>query len=973
MNSSLLNSSLFWALVGIVGGWLVSLPFYVIQRRKDKEEKKQADEQHDHDQEQVRSLDQKLTEAQKGLQKDRQLRKPVVGATFAEPRHQQYVARPEILTELLGKLFISQSGILIVGGDFGVGKTWAARELAKIAGPGGQGHVAPFQGGLLCATLGPSPVIRAELKSWYDAVLATSSLPQPSGKPAKPDPTAVASPPKTEILGDDQLIAKDIEILLNERRPLVIIDDVWHVDDAESLLLAARTCPVLLTTSVLDVYESFITARRADGMRLVGLSAAQARQLLGTFVEPALPAPGTPTDTAVRKRDAFLRELSSRIDTDPFTVVQTGAHVRDKLSGIRNAGRRPTWATISEQTLTEIVQEIAELPEATDSGATDSTDWIDRTEWIQPEHPPGPDVYQARLDGLRDPVQQAVLRTLSLLRPRPEQFTAAEIAVMLIPRQAREGAGQNDAVAPPSLEGIRAALNDLADGFYLERTETGALDRHALPAGDGPATLPEFRYSLHNRARRTLTGVVSEETRQAFHEQAVDYWRSWIDPRHPDSHIGGASSYQIAMNRDGVDWLRAARNLIYHLRHLDDPLLARQTFAAIYFELFFWWGMYLRYEVIEEFVRDWQAESRELPDSDDHEWFAAVTAFQRGYQPGQDTVYQEDDLGWRPAVPDYQHSRYDWPAVTVALKAILRTTGLDGPPDQLTQHDQWHTRAIIEILLADSLRQRPPAETRRLSAEIDGCHKEARELIQRCCAYDEAHGRELACDWIFPWIDWQEAEEALRRAELAEDTTARTRQWEIATDMTASAIRGALAGDDEAELTGDRDDLDYELLASACLTQGDLLLARDGIRSAATWYADAAVLARAWLYRPRTDDYTRVFSGEVSEHARRALAASQREAAAGGPDAQAAAAAIALVLRNGYAGQWGATPVAKPVNSAVLDDPIRFMGAVMGPPLRAGEHDPAVDPIPAELARAADRVIAEVWDAVQPTPANQPA
>jgi hypothetical protein len=965
MNSTVVG--LLESLAGIAIGVLVSWLFYRKQRRDAEEAARRAEEQHDADQGRIRDLRTEITREQRkqreAFSMDQQRRSPV-RVMFDEPLHQQYVARPEVLTELFGRLFTSQSRILVVAGDFGVGKTWAAREFARIAS-----HVAPFQDGLLCATLGPSPAIRAELKKWHDTVLATN-LTVADGEPGEPDHAAIESA-NLKIPEDDQQFAAAIARHLGERRPLVIIDDVWDAADVEWLLAATPDSPRLMTTPRPEVVRAY-TDRGAAGVKLTGLTAGQARQLLGAFIEPALPAPATAAETALRKRNAFLDELSYRVDNDPFTVVQAGAFVRDKL-GARDAnGGRPSWATISERALGEIVRDIAGQPEASPDEATDHADRD------QPAHKAGPDVFQVRLDGLRDPVQLAVLRTLSLLRPRPEQFTATEVAAMIIPQPGQESGGehgeQSGAVEPPPPNGVQAVLDDLADGFYLERTEILVLDQDALPADGSPATRPEFRYSVHNRARRTLAGAISPDTSQAFHQKAVDYWRSWIDPRRPDSHIRGASSYQIAMSRDSADWLRAARNLTFHLRHLDDRALARQTFAAIYFELFFWRGAYLRYQIIEEFVRDWNAESRGLQDPADSEWFAAVMAFHQGYLPGHDTVYKEGDPDWRPGVPEYQGSNYDWPAVTAALETILRTCGLSIPPDQLTQHDQWHVRALIDIFLADSLRYRPPAEARRLSAQVDRYHKEARELIQRCNDYDEAHSLNLACEWNRPWIDWQEADEALRRSAAAEDTAAREAQWRIAGDMTTSAIRDALAGDDKTELTHDRDGLDYELLATACMTRGDLLLARDGIRPAATWYADAAVLARAWLYRPLTDDYTRMFSGHVSENARRALAAAQREAAAGGQAELAAAAdAIVTVMRNGYEYQWGARPGPESVDPAVLADPIQFMTAVMGPPLAAGKHDDAVDPIPAVLAQAADRVIEDIWDAVRQAPAVHPA
>jgi hypothetical protein len=102
---------------------------------------------------------------------------------------------------------------------------------------------------------------------------------------------------------------------------------------------------------------------------------------------------------------------------------------------------------------------------------------------------------------------------------------------------------------------------------------------------------------------------------------------------------------------------------------------------------------------------------------------------------------------------------------------------------------------------------------------------------------------------------------------------------------------------------------------------------------------------------------------------RRALATAERVAAASG-QAELAAAAVLTVVQNGCACQWGAGPAPQSVDPGLLTDSIQFMTSVMGPPLPAGKHDNAVDPIPPQLARAADRAIQEIWDAARQVPAE---
>ena len=132
-------------------------------------------------------------------------------------------------------------------------------------------------------------------------------------------------------------------------------------------------------------------------------------------------------------------------------------------------------------------------------------------------------------------------------------------------------------------------------------------------------------------------------------------------------------------------------------------------------------------------------------------------------------------------------------------------------------------------------------------------------------------------------------------------------------------------------------------------------------RGAAHWYAAAVVLAATWNYRPMTDDYTRMFSGHISEHVRNALRALDT-AGTGRADGIAA---LRRVLRTGMAAGGTAGSSAGAVDPAVLNDPRGFMKLVIGPFPAAGRHDSA-DLIPYALDQAAERVLAWIWDAARP-------
>ena len=839
-------------------------------------------------------------------------RRAPVHVLLDQPSRPESVNRPELLSEILGELFVGKRNMVVVYGGFGSGKTWLAQEVGRIA-LHGSGHIAPFQHGLLSATLGPSPAILNELGRWHDAVTATYVPVAEDGPAQHQGPAAAGARLEIEFAREDKRIAGVIESRLTDRYPLVIIDDAWRYPDVEALLAAVPERPVLVTTRELEVCSAL--DHDVKVIDLHGLTRLQVVNLLGKFIAPALKGEPTP------KAAAFIDHLSERIGYDPYTVTQTGAEVRAWLQAYGGS-----WQAVSQQRLDELAGEAAS--------------WSDVP---GEEDPDGGQVFRMRLGMLQDPQQLAVLRTLSLLRPRPEQFSAAEIAALRLPR-AGDGHGA-PATQPPATGDTENALEFLDKACYLESSQT------------------EFRFSLHNLSRKILSEGISAEVRQDFHRTAVTYWRSWVDPRDPGTHIEAATSYQIALNREGANWLRAARNLIYHLSRLDDLAQARQTFTAIYFELFFWWGFYLRYPVLEEFVRDWQTMRQmhgDRLDEDDKEWFGAIQAFHQSYTPGHRSAFPENDPDWLPSEPDYRGENHDWPAVTGALKTILRLTRLDGPSGALHEHDQWHTRALVDTFLADSYRYQKRAG--RFVQEIDECYREARGLIKQCNKYDADHARKPACDWLLSWVDRAASDEALRRALEAPDDATRTRQLHIAEAAATSAIRGVLAGEDGTALTADRAELDYETAALAGLTYGDACVEQADPRGAAHWYAAAVVLAATWNYRPMTDDYTRMFSGHISEHVRNALRALDT-AGTGRADGIAA---LRTVLRNGHGCGWDSGKLsAAAVDPAVLNDPRGFMKLVIGPFPAAGRHDSA-DLIPYALDQAAERVLAWIWDAARP-------
>jgi tetratricopeptide (TPR) repeat protein/transcriptional regulator with XRE-family HTH domain len=148
----------------------------------------------------------------------------VIDPLIPLPPHVPLVGRESDIEGVRLRLLASVSVTLTaINGLPGVGKTALAVALAhdsKIR--------AYFREGILWAGLGPHPNISAVLNRWGRLLDITSSEQEP--------------------LRDDASWAKAIHSALGERRVLLVIDDVWNVEDALVLKVGGPNCAHLVTT-----------------------------------------------------------------------------------------------------------------------------------------------------------------------------------------------------------------------------------------------------------------------------------------------------------------------------------------------------------------------------------------------------------------------------------------------------------------------------------------------------------------------------------------------------------------------------------------------------------------------------------------------------------------------------------------------------------------------------------------------------
>ncbi len=154
-------------------------------------------------------------------------RRPPVGVPFQAPSLPRYfVERPEVSQELKERLLSQETakvGTLVLSAIYGlggIGKSVLATALAYD--PDVQSY---FCDGIFWATLGQQPDILSFLHTWIQA------LGDYDFKPTNIDSATL-----------------QLRTLLSDKKALLVVDDLWNVDDIEPFQIAGQGCRVLVTT-----------------------------------------------------------------------------------------------------------------------------------------------------------------------------------------------------------------------------------------------------------------------------------------------------------------------------------------------------------------------------------------------------------------------------------------------------------------------------------------------------------------------------------------------------------------------------------------------------------------------------------------------------------------------------------------------------------------------------------------------------
>jgi hypothetical protein len=167
------------------------------------------------------------------------------------PTPVQFVGRESILKELAIQLRAGED--VAVEGLPGVGKTSLAVALTRHPGVRRR-----FRDGILWASLGPNAEVGGALVRWTDALGVNRSE-----------------------LDSDAQCAQTVRDAISDRQILLVIDDVWDADAAETMRCGGPNCAHLLTTRDKAIARTFAGVPRARN--LPTLDSERSAELLRTL------------------------------------------------------------------------------------------------------------------------------------------------------------------------------------------------------------------------------------------------------------------------------------------------------------------------------------------------------------------------------------------------------------------------------------------------------------------------------------------------------------------------------------------------------------------------------------------------------------------------------------------------------------------------------------------------------------------
>ena len=172
-------------------------------------------------------------------------------------------------------------------------------------------------------------------------------------------------------------------------------------------------------------------------------------------------------------------------------------------------------------------------------------------------------------------------------------------------------------------------------------------------------------------------GVLEPSEQQAVHYRAADHYRNWLRSFEETNEDQTLCWYRFAQQ----SWQEAKGRYLDHLSHLPDRVVDRLAYTGLFFDAFWWFGGYVRFEYCDQLLLEWDRSRRD--DADDRRWFEAMKSLVRAYPVGP-----------------FKRGRGDWPAALAALDTIRELAGLASETSTVDVDERRHVGAVTDQFLA---------------------------------------------------------------------------------------------------------------------------------------------------------------------------------------------------------------------------------------------------------------------------------
>jgi NB-ARC domain-containing protein len=292
----------------------------------------------------------------------------------------------------------------------------------------------------------------------------------------------------------------------------------------------------------------------------------------------------------------------------------------------------------------------------------------------------------------------------------------------------------------------------------------------------------------------------SEQIR--VHERAAGYYRRWINTFEVKQHEQTACWYRF----ERPEWQEREVRLLFHLSQLPGRNTARVGFARLYFDAFWWWGSYVRFEYCEQLLAEW---GRTHPHPDDRRWYDVLAQFAHSYPIGA-----------------AKRSQGDWIGVEASLSALRTLAEIDRAPDAIAEDEARRLWAVTGLFLAQAGRYLDRAD------DADTTYTQAIDVLLARAEY-----------WDAAWALFDQAAMLVEQKKY---------------DDADAAWRRSLAACVEHEI------LDTELRSNLYRIQADIAWARGALVDAFDRYGRAVFYAYRFQATPHPPDvYTLTFYQEM--------------------------------------------------------------------------------------------------------------